>query len=80
MINMNDELFTSVVRIKGSSKFNVVSVKSSKPVEISHWKEFSKVLSRIYVGPPAKMGDIICKNILNTGVDIICTRNIPSDN
>ena len=45
-------------------------------VDKNLWIEFSKVLSRIYVSIPIKLGDIICKNILNTGVDIICTRNI----
>lgn len=80
VMTVNEEVFTSVVRVKGSEKFNVVSVKSSKPVTISQWKEFSKVLSRIYVGVPAKIGDLICKNILNTGIDIICTRNVPRDN
>ena len=36
----------------------------------------SKVVSRLYVSIPIKMGSIICKNILNSGVDIICTRDI----
>ena len=38
--------------------------------------EFSKVLGRIYVSSPINIGDIICRNILNTGVDIISTRKI----
>ncbi|SHK83408.1 Protein of unknown function [Clostridium cavendishii DSM 21758] len=76
---MQGEIFTSVVRVKGSSNFNVVSVKSSKEVSYEIWKEFSKVLSRIYVGAPTKIGDLVCKNILNTGIDIICTKNIPTD-
>lgn len=76
---MNEEIFTSVVRVKGSDKFKVVSVKSNKPIRVSQWIEFSKVLSRIYVGPPTKIGDIICKNILNTGIDIVCTGNIPKN-
>lgn len=71
----NKEIFTTLVRIKGA-KYNVVSVKSSKPIDKSIWIECSKALSRIYVGAPIKIGDIVCKNILNTGVDIICTKNI----
>lgn len=76
---MYDEVFTSVVRLRGSDKYNVVAVKSSKSIEIDNWIEFSKVLSRLYVGVPVKIGDIVCRNILNTGVDIICTQNIPKD-
>ncbi|KYH33949.1 hypothetical protein CLTEP_21280 [Clostridium tepidiprofundi DSM 19306] len=71
-----EDIYTTVIRVKGSSKFNVVPVKSSKPIEKSLWIECSKALSRLRVGPPLKIGDVVCKNILNTGVDIICTRNI----
>lgn len=75
----NGDIFTTVVRVKGSSRFNVVSVKSSRPIDKKLWLEISKILSRVYVGIPTKIGDIICKNILNTGVDIICTKNIPKE-
>ena len=71
-----EDIYTTVIRVKGSSKFNVVPVKSNKPIEKSLWIECSKALSRIRVGPPVKIGDVVCKNILNTGVDIVCTRNI----
>ncbi|WP_242850181.1 DUF1667 domain-containing protein [Clostridium polynesiense] len=77
-IEMEEEVLTTLVRVKGSSKYNVVSVKSSKPIDKNLWVECSKVLSRIYVGIPIEIGDIICKNILNTGVDIVATRNIDS--
>lgn len=70
------EVFTSLVRIKGNKDHKVVSVKSSTEVERELFIEFSKVLGRIYVSTPINIGDIICKNILNTGVDIICTKNI----
>ncbi len=73
---MEEELFTSVVRLRGSKFHNVVSVKSSKPVPAEQWIEFSKILSRLYVGVPTKIGTIVCRNILNTGIDIICTKNI----
>lgn len=79
MCNINEEnkdIFTSLVRVKGNDKYNVVSVKSSEEVNINLWIELSKVLSRLYVSTPLKVGDIICKNILNTGIDIICTRDL----
>lgn len=75
----NKDIFTSVVRVKGSDKYRVVPVKSSEKVDISIWRELSKVLGRIYVSIPIKVGDTICKNILNTGVDIICTRDLSDD-
>ena len=69
-------ILTTLVRIKGSILCNVVPVKSTKPINIRLWIECSKALSRIHVGPPIKIGDVVCKNIINTGVDIICTKNI----
>ena len=72
----NKDVFTSLVRIKGNQNYKDVSVKSNKPVEKYLWSEFSKVLRRIYVSTPINIGSIICKNIMNTGVDVICTREI----
>lgn len=69
-------IFTSVVRVKGNDRYKVVPVKSSQEVEKSLWIEISKVLSRIYVSVPIQVGSIICKNVLNTGIDIVCTRNV----
>lgn len=76
VINNNADIFTSLVRLKSSKTCNVVSVKSTRPIDKCLWIECSKALSRLYVGTPIKIGDIICKNILNTGVDIVCTKNI----
>ena len=75
-VNEDEAVLTTLVRIKGSDLCNVVSVKTSKPINKKIWLECSKALSRIHVGPPIKIGDVVCKNILNTGVDIICTKNI----
>lgn len=74
----NKEIFTSVVRVKGSERYKVIPIKSSAEVERSKWIQLSKVISRLYVSVPIKKGSIICKNILNTGLDIICTRDILS--
>lgn len=70
------DIFTSLVRVKGDKNHKVVSVKSNKEVERRNFTEFSKVLARIYVSTPISIGEVICKNILNTGIDIICTKNI----
>lgn len=72
------DIFTSVVRVKGNDKYKVIPVKSSDEVDKQLWIEMSKVVSRLYVSIPIERGDIICKNILNSGVDIICTRDIES--
>lgn len=73
------DVFTSLVRVKGNQNQKVVSVKSNKCIEKHLWRDFSKVLSRIYVSTPINIGDIICKNIMNTNVDIVCTKSIEID-
>lgn len=70
------DIFTTIVRVKGDDRYKVVPVKSNLEVERELWIELSKVLSRIYVSTPIKRGSIVCKNILNTGIDILCTRDI----
>ena len=70
------DIFTSVVRVKGNDRHKVIPVKSSSEVDKELWIEMSKVVSRLYVSIPMKRGNIICKNILNSGVDIICTSDI----
>lgn len=70
------DIFTSLVRVKGNPDYKVVSVKSTEPIEKGLWKELSKVLSRIYISTPINIGDIICKNIVNSGIDIVCTKKI----
>ncbi|MGL5243655.1 MAG: DUF1667 domain-containing protein, partial [Sarcina sp.] len=47
-----EDIFTSVVRVRGSIKHNVVPVKSNKSVNKKVWLDMSKVLSRIYISLP----------------------------
>ncbi|MDP4176944.1 MAG: DUF1667 domain-containing protein [Bacillota bacterium] len=68
-------ILTTLVRVKGS-KIGVLPVKSSMPIDRNMWLQCSEALSRVYVGLPIKIGDVICKNILNTGVDIISAKNM----
>lgn len=73
------DIFTSLIRVKGDEKHKVISIKSSKEIERSLFIEFSKVISRLYVSIPIEIGDVICRNVLNTGVDIVCTKTITKD-
>lgn len=74
-----EEIFTSLVRVKGNPKCKVISVKSSEKVDRKLFVEFSKVLGRIYVSTPIDVNDVVCRNILNTGIDILCTRKVKKD-
>lgn len=66
---------STVVRLKGA-KEHILPVKTRGAVEKNLFIEISKALSRVYVGTPVKIGDIICKNILNTGIDVIAAKNV----
>lgn len=72
---MNEGIFTTLVRVRGSEA-KVVPVKSEEAIDFKLFIECSKALSRIYVSAPIACGEIICKNILNTGINIICTKSI----
>ena len=73
-IENNSDIFTTLVRVKGL-RINVISVKSSKPLKNEIWMKCSTALSRLYVGAPTRIGDVVCMNILNTGADMLCTKN-----
>lgn len=74
-IGEKKEVLTTLVRIKGGYK-NVVGVKSTGPIDLKIHIECSKALSRLNVGAPISIGDIVCTNILNTGLDIVCVENV----
>lgn len=70
------DIFTSIIRMKENKEYKVVPVRTNKEVPREMWIEISKVISRLYANTPIKVGEIICKNILNTGIDIISTKDI----
>ena len=76
MENLDEGIFTSLIRCRGVGKSKVIPVKSTKPINKSLWLTCSIALSKLYLGLPVKVGTVVCSNILNLGVDIVCTKNI----
>ena len=68
-------MITSTVRLQGAY-LNMLPVKTSSPVPKDLVFEVMKILSKIKITAPVKVGDIIVKNVLNTGVDIVSTKTI----
>lgn len=66
---------TSTVRIK-SKDIEMVPVKSKDPLPKELIFKAMDILSQIQIKPPVHIGDVIVKNILETGVDIVATRDI----
>ena len=54
----------------------LLPVKTSCPIDKSLTLKIVKEVSKARFTAPIKLGDILVKNILNTGADILATRSI----
>ncbi len=54
----------------------VVPVKTSKPIPKELLFECMAEINRARVSPDARLGDVVIKNVLDTGSDVITTRNV----
>ncbi|HPX31918.1 MAG TPA: DUF1667 domain-containing protein [Erysipelotrichaceae bacterium] len=68
-------VLTTIVKIENAIH-NCLPVKSSKPLPKEKLIEVSKALKEVVVKSPVKTNEIIVKNILNTGIDIVATRDM----
>lgn len=67
--------FFTTVRVKGG-RIPMLSVRSTKPIPKNMLIPCAIELAKLVVSAPIKVGDVIVKNILNLGVDIIATKDI----
>ena len=63
---------TTTVKVSGGVH-PVVPVKSAKAVP----KDCVKEIAKLEIKTPVKIGDVVCANILGTGVDIVATNICP---
>jgi CxxC motif-containing protein len=70
-------LFT-VVPIEGASAICVLPIRSDKPVPKQLLERSLKELSIVNVKAPIKVGDIIVKDLLGQGFDMIASRTVNS--
>lgn len=68
-------IITTTVKIK-SGNLPFVPVKTKDPVDKDKIFEVMKVISKIQIESPVKVGDVVMSNLAGTGVDLVCTRNI----
>ena len=59
-----------------SSSFRRIPVRSSEPVSRDKILNIVREIKRIKVKPAIKMGDVIAKNFMDTGIDIIASMDI----
>ncbi len=67
---------TSTVRID-SKELKLCPVRTEKPIPKGKMFEGIKALNAVSLKAPVKTGDIVLKDFLSTGVDVIVTRDIP---
>ncbi|RKD23594.1 CxxC motif-containing protein [Caminicella sporogenes DSM 14501] len=68
-------VLTTTVRIK-DGLLNRIPVKTNKPVPKDKIFECMQIINSIEVQAPIKMGEIIIKDILGTGADIVASRSM----
>lgn len=68
-------LLTSTVKIEGAD-LPRLPVRTKTEIPKEKILECMKVINKIEAKAPVKMGDVLLKNILDTGVDIIATRDL----
>lgn len=66
---------TSTVVIS-SEEENRLPVKSNNPLPKELIFKAMEEIDKVVVKAPIKIGDVVIKNVLNSGVDIVATKNI----
>ena len=69
-------ILTTTVRIQGA-RWSVIPVRSDKAVPKRLFPRIIKQLRRIRLQAPVNMLDVVAKDIVGTGDNIIATRTIP---
>jgi CxxC motif-containing protein len=68
-------VITSTIKVKGGIHKRV-PVKTSDAIPKGLNYECMKIINSIEVESPVTMGDVVVENVLDTGVDIVITRNM----
>ena len=66
---------TTTVKVK-DGELPVIPVKTKEPISKELNFKAMEILNSIEVEAPISMGDIIVKDILGTGVDVVAARNL----
>ncbi len=67
---------TTTAKVEGGI-YPLVPMKSANPVPKGKMLECMKVINAVVMKAPVKIGDIVVKDILGTGVDIVATNICP---
>jgi CxxC motif-containing protein len=65
---------TSVRVVNG--ELSLASVKTSKPIPKRLIPKFMELVKQVQIEAPVKVGDVVMKNVLDTGADVVATRSV----
>ena len=68
---------TATVLTQDSSQ-SLLPVRTSKPILKTLLTQSMTVIAEARAKPPLKMGDVIVPNLLDTGVDVVASSDLPS--
>ena len=68
-------ILTSTVKIK-SGVSSLLPVKTDKPIPKEKLKKAMKVLAKIQAKAPVFVGDIVRKNFVEKGINLISTKSV----
>jgi len=71
-------ILTTTVRIQGS-RWPVMPVRTDKAVPKRLFPRIMKQLIRVKLQAPVNMLDVVVRDVLHTGADIIATRTMPRE-
>ena len=68
-------ILPTTVKVNGGN-FPLVSVKTAKPISKKLLMKAMEKTAEVQVQAPVSCGQVIIENLLDTGVDLIATRNV----
>ena len=68
-------MLTSLVRMQGGD-LPVVSVKTAEPISKGLLFDVMEDIAKVSLSAPVRIGDTVIRNVRNSHVDIIATKNI----
>lgn len=68
-------VLTTTVNLQNAST-RYLPVKTASPIPKELLLPCMGILKRVMVSPPIDLGDVVVKNVLGTGVDVVATRSV----
>ncbi|MBM7558669.1 DUF1667 domain-containing protein [Marinitoga litoralis] len=68
-------ILVTSVKVK-NGKYPLASIKTTEAIPLRLFDEAMRIIEKLEIEAPVKMGDIIIENFLDTGANLIVTRSI----